>query len=139
MRIIIAGSRVFNDYETLKRKVDHLLSNTNEITIEIVSGTAKGTDRLGERYAEEKGYKITRFPADWNTYGKSAGYIRNKQMAEYGELLIAFWDGESKGTKMMIELAKESNVNTIIVKYAWDELMGKAIVTSYSNQLNPAQ
>jgi len=72
-----------------------------------VSGTARGADQLGERYAKERGYFIQRFPADWNAYGKAAGYIRNRKMAEYADALIAFWDGKSRGTLNMISLAKE--------------------------------
>jgi hypothetical protein len=106
MKIIIAGSRTYNDYELLKRVCDETLS----LITEIVSGTANGADKLGERYAKEKGYPIKQFPADWNKYGKSAGYIRNKQMAEYADALIAFWDGKSKGTKHMIDLAKLNNL-----------------------------
>ena len=78
MKVIIAGSRDFYDYNMLKQFCDKVLCNIKNI--EIVSGTAGGTDRLGERYAKENGYKLTKFPADWNKYGKPAGYIRNEQM-----------------------------------------------------------
>ena len=110
MKVIIAGSRLFNDYNLLKKHCDKILSN--QIEVEIVSGTANGADKLGERYAKEKGYPIKRFPANWSELGKKAGYIRNEQMAIYADSLIAFWDGESKGTKHMIELAKKHNLNT---------------------------
>ena len=70
MKVIIAGSRYFNNYELLRQYVDHILQNVSQKeSIEIVSGGAKGADELGERYAKERGYKITRFPADWNKYG----------------------------------------------------------------------
>lgn len=105
MKVIIAGSRNFNDYPTLEKYCDKVLSSVAD-DIEIVSGTAYGADKLGERYAKEKGYKLTQFPADWEQYGKSAGVIRNKQMAEYSDALIAFWDKESKGTANMIKLAQ---------------------------------
>ena len=105
MKVIIAGVRTFDDYDLLCRRCDNILSSQNEI--EIVTGAAKGADKLGERYAKEKGYPIKLFPADWDKYGSSAGPIRNKQMAEYADALIAFWDGKSKGTKNMIELANK--------------------------------
>ena len=116
MKIIIAGSRCFNDYNLLKNKCDYLLSNTNKNTIEIVSGTCNGTDKLGEKYAKENNLKLTLFPADWNSFGKSAGYIRNEEMAKYSDALIVFWDGKSKGTNHMIDLAKKYSliVKTIL-------------------------
>ncbi len=115
MKVIIAGSRTFDNYELLCQKCDVLLSLRPEI--EIVSGTADGADKLGERYAEERGLPIKQFPADWNQFGKSAGYKRNQLMAEYADGLIAFWDGKSKGTKHMIDLAKSNRLKVKIIKY----------------------
>jgi hypothetical protein len=112
MKIIIAGSRNFNDYNLLKSSCDNLL--TQFTNIEIVSGTARGADKLGERYAREKGYDIKKFPANWNL-GKSAGYIRNDEMAKYADMLIAFWDGTSKGTKHMIDLANKRGIKVIVI------------------------
>jgi len=121
MKVIIAGGREFNDYELLSKKCDKVLKINNNLSsqknIEIVSGTARGTDRLGERYAVERGYPIKRFPANWDKYGKSAGYRRNEEMAKYADVLIAFWDGESRGTKHMIDLAKKYNLKVGIVHY----------------------
>jgi hypothetical protein len=112
MKVIIAGSRNFNDYNLLKSSCDNLL--TQFTNIEIVSGTARGADKLGERYAREKGYSIKEFPANWNL-GKSAGYIRNDEMAQYADMLIAFWDGTSKGTKHMIDLANKRSLKVIVI------------------------
>jgi hypothetical protein len=112
MKIIIAGSRNFNDYNLLKTSCDNLL--TQFTNIEIVSGTARGADKLGERYAREKGYDIKQFPANWDKFGKSAGYIRNDEMAQYSDMLIAFWDGTSKGTKHMIDLANKRGIKVVI-------------------------
>lgn len=106
MKVIIAGGRDFKDYETLIDICDNKLQRYLPTELEIISGTCNGADLLGEAYANERGYSIKRFPADWNKYGNKAGYIRNKQMAEYADALIAFWDGKSKGTKMMIDLAE---------------------------------
>jgi hypothetical protein len=115
MKVIIAGSRGFNDYELLKKFCDYIIGEPNE-DVEIVSGKAKGADTLGERYAIEKGFDIKEFPADWSA-GKSAGYLRNGQMADYADMLIAFHDGESKGTKHMIDLANEKELNVVVYKY----------------------
>lgn len=113
-RIIVAGGRDFNNYSLLESKLDYYLSNLE--SFEIVSGGANGADRLGEKYAISKGLKLVMFPADWSL-GKQAGYLRNKEMAEYSTHLIAFWDGKSKGTKHMINLAKENNLKVKVVYY----------------------
>jgi len=84
----------------------------NQTSIEIVSGGAKGADQLGEQYAKENNYNLRIFPADWDKYGKKAGYIRNEEMAKYADACVCFWDGKSKGTKMMIELAKKYKLKT---------------------------
>lgn len=115
-RLIIAGSRTFTDYELLKRTLDKLLINKTDI--EIVSGCAKGADKLGERYAAEHNYPVKHFPADWDAHGKGAGFIRNKQMAQYADALVAFWDGFSRGTEMMIELAREKNLLVRVIRFA---------------------
>lgn len=110
MKTIIAGSRDFNDYEL----VEKTLLKYSDIT-EIVSGCARGADSLGERFALEHSIPIKKFPADWNAYGKLAGYLRNEQMAYYGDRLIAFWDGQSKGTKHMIDLARKVGLEVEVV------------------------
>ncbi len=115
MKVIIAGGRDFDDYDMLCQRVDRILSRQTEI--EIVSGAAKGADKLGERYAEERGYNITRFIADWNRYGKRGGYIRNEDMANYADALILFWDGMSKGSKHMLEIASEYDLKIRVIYY----------------------
>lgn len=111
-KVIIAGCRDYEDYNTVKAYADRMLSNITD-EIQIVSGGASGADALGERYAKEKGYSIKRFPADWNKYGRSAGPKRNRQMAQYADALIAFWDGVSRGTKNMID---EANAGGLLVR-----------------------
>ena len=109
-RVTVAGSRTFTDYKTAKKYIDFCLSDIrkkNEIII--VSGGAKGSDTLGERYAKQNGFEIERYLADWDTYCKSAGAKRNKKMAEISDYVICFWDGKSKGTKIMIDYAKQFN------------------------------
>lgn len=115
-RVIIAGGRNFTDYELLKATMDKLLCNiTDEITI--VCGQAKGADTIGEQYAKEKGYAVAYYPANWKQYGKRAGYLRNEQMAQKADALVAFWDGESRGTKHMIDLAKRCGLKVRVKKY----------------------
>ena len=117
-RVIIAGGRDFTDYGLLKDKCDRILSAVSTTHhIVVVSGAAKGADQLGEMYAKEKGYAVKRFPADWDNDGKTAGPIRNAKMAGYGHALIAFWDGESRGTRNMIDNARERGLQVRLVSY----------------------
>jgi type III secretion system FlhB-like substrate exporter len=102
MKTIIAGSRAGPKYSDLIEAIKSCGWSPSVI----VSGTAKGADQLGESWAENNGVPIERYPADWNKFGRAAGPIRNKQMAQNAEALIALWDGKSSGTKNMIELAK---------------------------------
>lgn len=115
MKVIIAGSRSFDDYETLKERCNYYLQGFGDI--EIVSGGARGADTLAERYAKEHGYKFTPFSAEWDKYGKSAGFRRNIDMANYGDALIAFWNGKSRGTRHMIEQATLKGLRIRVIKY----------------------
>jgi hypothetical protein len=117
-KVIIAGGRKFNDYNLLKNKLDTILAEKRKThQIYIISGMAKGADTLGERYANENNFTVLGFPAEWNLYGKSAGIRRNEEMAKVGDALIAFWDGESPGTKHMIETAKDKRLLVRVIKY----------------------
>lgn len=121
-KVVVAGSRSFNDYDLLKRKMDFYLSDRIDrdrefFNIEIVSGTARGADSLGERYARERGFALKEFPANWNLYGKRAGMIRNKEMRDYADAVVVFWDGKSRGSKNMIELAVEEKLPVRIVRF----------------------
>ena len=110
-RVIIAGTRDFSNYQLLRDKCDAILSaKGQDSNIVVVSGTARGADRLGERYARERGYQIRQFPADWLNDEKKAGPIRNAKMADNADALIAFWDGQSRGTKNMIDTAKRKGL-----------------------------
>ena len=125
LRIIIAGSRDFNDYELLKREALNILKQNNrpKDTVKIISGTARGADTLGEQFAKEFGLEVKKFIPDWDRLGKRAGYIRNAEMAKYATkddnngMLIAFWDGKSKGTKHMIDLANRYGLEVHVVNY----------------------
>ena len=114
MKVIIAGSRNFINYHKLKKECNQFFQDHKKI--EIVSGCHyKGADKLGIQFANEKGFNIVRFPAAWYTYGKAAGPIRNKEMAIYAVALIAFWDGRSRGTKNMMQLAKQKGLRVKVV------------------------
>jgi hypothetical protein len=125
VRIIIAGSRTFNDYKLLKESIYNIFKDKHikRNDVRIISGTANGADKLGERYAQEFGLKLTKMSARWNEYGKSAGYVRNAEMAKYAVeddnigVLVAFWDGVSKGTKHMIDLANRYGLEVHIIKF----------------------
>ena len=114
MKVIIAGSRNFTDYQKLKKECDQFLQDQKNI--EIVSGCHyKGADKLGIQYAIEKGFTLMKFPAEWNKFGKAAGPKRNKEMAIFSNVLIAFWDGKSRGTQNMIQLAKQKGLRVKVV------------------------
>ena len=118
LQVIIAGSRSFDDYGLLQSKCDEILSSLEqEKTITIVSGTASGADRLGERYAEQHNYQIKRYPADWKRFSLSAGPIRNELMAYHAEMLIAFWDGKSRGTQNMIKTARKAGLSVHVIPF----------------------
>lgn len=115
-KVIIAGGRDFNDYEALELNCNFYLKNKLP-DVEIVSGCARGADRLGERYAENYFLDVREFPADWDNNGKAAGYIRNKEMAEYADVLIAFWDEISRGTGNMVQIMRDMNKPYRVVRY----------------------
>lgn len=117
-RVIIAGTRSFNDYNLLKESCEHLLrENMEKHRIIILSGHASGADALGERFAEEHGLKCELHPADWKKHGRAAGPIRNTEMARISDALIAFWDGKSPGTRSMINLARKYGLQVSICRY----------------------
>lgn len=114
MRVIIAGSRSITDINEVKRAIN--ASNWKEMISIVVSGTARGVDRLGEACAKLKGWDLIQCPANWDAKGKEAGFIRNALMADIADRLIAVWDGESGGTKNMIGLMEKKGKPVFI----WD-------------------
>ena len=117
-KAIIAGGRHFDDYNLVKERCDFFLSEKMKShQVIIISGHASGADSLGERYASEHGLKTELHPADWKAHGKAAGPIRNKEMAEVADALIAFWDGASRGTKNMIDTAKSKGLKVVVIRY----------------------
>ena len=122
VRVIIAGTRTFDDYELLRRTMCELFGSIPASQLEIVSGHCpSGADLLGEQFAIRNHMKLTLFPAEWNTYGKAAGPIRNRQMAEYAspdEYCVIFWDGKSRGSQSMIAEASKAGIKTRIVTFS---------------------
>lgn len=126
-KIVVCGSRTWGqdsftgefipeDYEFFEQKMNFFLGNLEKTKVEIVSGCAKGPDTLAIKYAEDRGYKVWRFPAEWNRFGKLAGVVRNALMADFSTHCIAFWDGKSNGTKDMIKQAREKGLLVKIIK-----------------------
>lgn len=122
MKTIIAGSRdigstMYNDrriQSACTSVIEHAVKESGFNITEVVSGCAFGVDKLGETWAEDNSIPIVKFPADWDLHGRKAGYVRNAQMAEYADALIAIWDGKSKGTANMIELAKNKELKVYV-------------------------
>ena len=117
-KVVIAGSRGFSNYKLLKDVCNEILKEKKkEYNIVIISGGARGADKAGEMYANEEKLDLEIFPADWKKYGKSAGFRRNEQMANVADALIAFWNGESHGTKHMIDICKEKGLEINVIEY----------------------
>ena len=117
-RLVVAGSRDFNDYGMLCSALDEVIADLKaEYNVTIVSGTANGADKLGEKYAEKHGLKIERHPANWGRYGRGAGPIRNAEMVKASDGVVVFWNGESTGAKNIIDCAKAENHLIKVVKY----------------------
>lgn len=115
-RVIVAGSRDFKDYQLLEKTLDYFLQNINE-PIRILCGMANGADALGLLYAHWHNYELEKHPAKWNIHGKRAGFIRNEEMANNADALVAFWDGKSHGTKDMIKRAQEHGLGIRVIRY----------------------
>lgn len=109
MKLIIAGSRTFNNYELLKNEVTKYLSDLNTTEVSIICGMAKGADLLGVRYAREENLEIIKMPANWDKYKKSAGYVRNSEMGNIADAAIIFWDESSHGSKNMLNIMQKLN------------------------------
>lgn len=123
MKLAIVGSRTFNDeflmaeYLTIFTTAYGFTDEVNPPDVEVISGGAKGADSLGERFAKINRCPVTIFKPDWDKYGKSAGFIRNQQIVDTCDIVLAFWDGKSKGTQDTINKAKKTKKPTFIIYF----------------------
>lgn len=115
-RAIIAGGREFNDPDLVSSVMLRLFPDRDQIEY-IISGTARGADAAGEKWAIANAVPVIRMPAQWVTHGRVAGMIRNAAMAKRGTYLVAFWDGKSRGTKNMIETATRAGLKVHVENY----------------------
>ena len=115
INIAIGGSRRFTDYDFFKEELNKILAELEYDKIKLISGGAIGTDKLAERFAEESSIAIEIIVPQWRNYGKASAVIRNKQIVELADVVIAFWDGKSKGTISLIRYAKKMNKRLIII------------------------
>lgn len=108
-KVAIIGSRDYPDMEEVRSYIRALSD------CEIVSGGARGVDLVAETEARRLGIPVKIFHADWDTYGKRAGAVRNQQIVDYSDHIIAFWDGASKGAKITIDMAEKSKKPLIVI------------------------
>lgn len=118
-KLIIAGSRTFNNFKLIRQTLD---DEKNSIA-EVVCGEAKGADLYGKAWAQYHDIPVKSFPADWQSYGSAAGYIRNHEMGDYADELVAFWDGRSPGTKEMIEYMQKLHKPVRVVEFDLSKIL----------------
>src|SRR5262249_19687205 len=112
MKLIVAGSRTFTDYQLLCQT---LAPERHHIT-QVITGGARGADQLGYRWAWKHQVKHQLFRADWERFGKSAGVRRNYQMAQASDMLLAFWDGRSPGTRHLIQCLRQLGKPVVVLR-----------------------
>lgn len=118
-RMIVAGGRDYSNQNVVNYYIDRVkdVCDSRGLNLVIVCGMATGADTLGRNYAISNGLEVLEFPANWNRYGKSAGYIRNKEMGDVADSAIVFWDGRSKGSKLMIDIMHELKKPVVAISY----------------------
>lgn len=117
-KLIVAGGRDFDRYHAVAHEITMLANEElTDYAVSIVSGMARGADRMAWQFAQRANVQYYEFPADWDTHDKAAGHIRNREMAEFADGLLAFWDGESRGTKNMIETMQRMDKPVRIIRY----------------------
>lgn len=112
-KVIVAGSRAFYDYPRLSMTLQTLYPEG----MTVISGNARGADKLGEMFAKNFDLPCERYPADWDAYGRSAGFKRNEDMADIADELVAFWDGKSRGTQHMINAMRRQGKVTHVLYF----------------------
>ena len=117
LKLIVAGSRDYNNYKSLENKIIEVRTfyNLSDTDLCIISGHAVGADKLGELYAVTHDTGLQVYPAEWNKYGRSAGYVRNELMATKADACLCFWNKQSRGTKHMIDLAIKHGIDLFVV------------------------
>ena len=115
MKVIIAGGRDYNNYAFLAQIMDDFVKENNVEVV--VCGCAAGADSVGARWDKERGIPVKEFPAEWDVFGKKAGILRNHDMGNYADFLVAFWDGKSAGTRDMISYMKQIGKHGTVIKY----------------------
>lgn len=112
MKVIIAGSRGIHDF----RIVEKAILESGFSVSEVVSGAASGVDKLGEAWALIMNVPIHRFSANWALFGNRAGLLRNEEMVNYADALIAVWDGISRGTRFTIRCARQKGLKVFVLE-----------------------
>lgn len=116
-RLVVAGSRSFSDYDRLAADLDRLLALRLPAVEIVCGGCPAGADALAVRYARERGLALRVFPAAWRSFGRAAGPLRNEQMAQYGDALVAYWDGRSAGTASMVRCASARGLRVVLRRF----------------------
>lgn len=131
-RIIVAGTRDYNDYLSFSKVISDIISKYPKNEIAFISGKAKtGADDLIIRWCKAHDYPCFEFPADWDKYKKQAGYIRNIEMSLYANVLIVFWDNVSPGTRHMIDIAKKKKIPVEIHLVSIEDSHDKGMICFY--------
>lgn len=110
MRMAIVGSRDFKRLDKVRQFVNHL-----NYDIVVISGGARGVDQIAEKTAIDKGLRTMIFYPQWDTFGKQAGFVRNREIVDHADELVAFWDGKSKGTAHSIKLARAKGIPVLVI------------------------
>jgi len=131
MKAIIAGSRQIEDVEALEKTI----ADAGWDIEEVVSGTCRGVDVMGENWGKANGVSVRQFPADWLTHGRVAGELRNRDMAHYADGLILLWDGKSPGASCMLREANKAGIKVHSQIYGVNmddlEALEKSIIDYY--------
>jgi len=115
MNIAVVGSRMFNDYTLFKTSLEKILFELSVNKIKFISGGAIGSDNMAEKFAQESNINIKIIEPDWKQYGKGSAIIRNRQIVQLSDVVIAFWNNESKGTLSVINFAKKMKKNLFVI------------------------